>query len=497
MKRGPNPRSERGFALLLVFLMAAAVAIMLYQQMPRVAFESQREKEQLLIDRGQQYVRGIQLYFVAYKKYPSKIEDLENTNNHRYLRRRYIDPLTGKDEWRLIHVNGAGQLTDSLVQKPPAPAGASGASGASPAPGASGSSGTFGTARTFGTSTTFGNSSTFGSSTSTSTTTNTSTTGASGTSNAPPGPPEVNPMVLRRPSDSPLTPPPNALPSNSTDPPDPNDPKYWPPIALVPATGQNGQPGQVPGQAYPGQPYSGQQYPGQQYPGQQYPGQQIPGQQLPGLPGQQLPGQFPGQQFPGQSSNSGFPGAYQPGLPGQIPDQNQINPQNTNGFGSNGLPVPGQIPGQVPTQSYVQPNQFQPQTGSGLNPPNAAVGMIQSMLTTPRQPSTDSNFGSGIAGGTALAGVATTFKGPSIKVYKDHQKYQEWEFIFDLKQGTPGQQPAPGAQQPTQPGQGQQPGQQPGQQSGSSSGFSLSPSSFGPSTNATPPPQPPPQQQQD
>ncbi len=108
---------ERGFALLIVFLLAAAVALMLYQQMPRVAFESEREKEQLLQDRGKEYVRGIQLYYTAFKKYPTKLEDLENTNNKRFLRRRYIDPMTGKDEWRLIHVNGAGQLTDSVVQK--------------------------------------------------------------------------------------------------------------------------------------------------------------------------------------------------------------------------------------------------------------------------------------------------------------------------------------------------------------------------------------------
>src|SRR5262249_56287582 len=89
--------------------------------LPRVAFESQREKEQLLIDRGEQYKRAIQMYFVAFKKYPSKIEDLENTNNKRFLRRRYIDPMTGKDECRLVHVNAPGQLTDSQVQKPPSP----------------------------------------------------------------------------------------------------------------------------------------------------------------------------------------------------------------------------------------------------------------------------------------------------------------------------------------------------------------------------------------
>ena len=40
-----------------------------------------------------------------------------------------------------------------------------------------------------------------------------------------------------------------------------------------------------------------------------------------------------------------------------------------------------------------------------------------------------------------LAGVASTFAGPSIKIYKDRSKYNEWEFVLDLKQGLlPGQQ---------------------------------------------------------
>ena len=112
-------KNERGFALLVVFMLAAVIALFLYAQLPRVAFESERDKEQTLIDRGEQYKRAIQLYVIATKKFPQKIEDLENTNDKRYLRRRYIDPFTGKDEWRLIHVNAAGMLTDSLVQKPP------------------------------------------------------------------------------------------------------------------------------------------------------------------------------------------------------------------------------------------------------------------------------------------------------------------------------------------------------------------------------------------
>ena len=110
--------SEGGFALLMVFLMAAIVALMLYQQLPRVAFESERDKEQLLIDRGEQYTRAIQLYYLANnRQYPTSIDDLEKREK-RFLRRRYKDPFTGKDEWRIIHTNGAF-LTDSLVQKPP------------------------------------------------------------------------------------------------------------------------------------------------------------------------------------------------------------------------------------------------------------------------------------------------------------------------------------------------------------------------------------------
>src|ERR1035441_9465868 len=56
--RKHRSHNQRGFALLLVFLMAAVVAITLYMELPRVAMEAQRDKEQTLIDRGEQYKRG-------------------------------------------------------------------------------------------------------------------------------------------------------------------------------------------------------------------------------------------------------------------------------------------------------------------------------------------------------------------------------------------------------------------------------------------------------
>jgi hypothetical protein len=107
---------EGGFALLLVFAMASIIAISLYYSLPRVAFEAQRDKEQTLIDRGEQYKRAVQLYVRKNKRWPAKVEDLESSNGLRFLRRRYVDPMTGKDEWRAVHVGPTGVLTDSLVK---------------------------------------------------------------------------------------------------------------------------------------------------------------------------------------------------------------------------------------------------------------------------------------------------------------------------------------------------------------------------------------------
>src|ERR1039457_6782672 len=122
----PHPRSrrrnQRGFALMLVFLMASIVAIMLYMELPRAAMQKQRDKEEMLIDRGEQYKRAIQLFVNKARRYPADIKDLENFQNQRFLRQRYADPMTGKDEWRLIHIQGA-MLTDSKVTKPNAPGG--------------------------------------------------------------------------------------------------------------------------------------------------------------------------------------------------------------------------------------------------------------------------------------------------------------------------------------------------------------------------------------
>jgi len=103
-----------------VFLMAAVIGIALFAELPRIALQAQRAKEQLLVERGEQFKRAIQLFLRANKgtRFPADMDDLDRGyNNLRFLRHRYKDPMTGKDEWRVIHMQG-GVLVDSLLTKP-------------------------------------------------------------------------------------------------------------------------------------------------------------------------------------------------------------------------------------------------------------------------------------------------------------------------------------------------------------------------------------------
>ena len=96
--------SEAGFMLVFVVLMAALVLIALAVAAPIVAKDLQRDKEIESEHRANEYVRAIRLYYRKTKTYPVSIDALENTNNVRFLRKQYIDPLTGKADWRIIHV---------------------------------------------------------------------------------------------------------------------------------------------------------------------------------------------------------------------------------------------------------------------------------------------------------------------------------------------------------------------------------------------------------
>ena len=87
MRQTMRKRRQSGFAVLLIFVMAASIAVMLYMEMPRLMFEAQRQKEQLLVERGEQYQRAIQVFVRTNKRFPLKMQDPEGSQDMRYLRR--------------------------------------------------------------------------------------------------------------------------------------------------------------------------------------------------------------------------------------------------------------------------------------------------------------------------------------------------------------------------------------------------------------------------
>jgi type II secretory pathway pseudopilin PulG len=93
----------------MLMLFVALLAIAAGALAPTIAFQVRRDREEELIHRGVQYSRAIRRYVKKTGRYPARLEELENTNNIRFLRKRYKDPLTNKD-FKLLHV-GEVQLT--------------------------------------------------------------------------------------------------------------------------------------------------------------------------------------------------------------------------------------------------------------------------------------------------------------------------------------------------------------------------------------------------
>ncbi|MDZ4802986.1 MAG: hypothetical protein SGI92_32915 [Bryobacteraceae bacterium] len=381
---------EGGFALLMVFVMAAGIALAIYNQLPRSAFESVRGKEELVVDRAAQYHRAIQLYVAKYQKYPTNLDDLEKTNNVRFLRRRYKNPFTGKDDWRLIHVDNMGKLTDSLVEqkeekKPNQNNFITEMAGIG----------------------------------------QTSLDGDAG---------GVNVALRKRPSEMSqgeggaggTGQPALALPSSGFQ------------------TGNAQQPGVPNPIVDPNQQQQQQQQPLLQ------PGQQP---DLKALYPNGVP-QYPGQPNPNINPQTGrpYPAGQQPvyPTPGVPPAPQQAQQQTYGIMGPAGQPIgsttyPGQQQQQTQfgqLQQAQRPNQTYPtqpatglssnNTGMGQGTPGNVLNMINDALTRP-SPNMPMNLAPGLQILGGLAGIAPKNEGPSIRVVNEQANYKKWEFVYDMR----------------------------------------------------------------
>ncbi len=410
-------RDQGGFVLLTLLFTAAAIAVQLAITLPRAAMEAQRIREETLIYRGEQYKRAIELYYRKHQKYPQELDDLEDTNGVRYLRRRYKDPLTGEDEWRIVHMGPDGRFKDSIVYDTEDEEERSRSGMGSGFGGGFGQSGG----------------------------------GLRGSGGAQSG----------------------------------GYGSGYPQAGGFPGTG-----GQAGGAAYPGQAgYQGaggfvQGYPNPQQgfvaPDGRFRGAdraravrrsaapRVLGQGGPfgGIPGQEAPldpNDPNGRQGTGQDAAAGRNPDYSTMLPSQIPPgagqrsrypqpggfgagtnrpggrrSRGNQPRGTSGFGQTGAAGQGGFGGGRGPGAAGQAGQ-RPMGFGGQGAGSQAASVIGQLLTQPRPGGlaglrASQNRGGGAAFTGGIAGVASKAEERGVKIYKEREVYNEWEFVFDYRE---------------------------------------------------------------
>jgi hypothetical protein len=117
----------------MVMFIAALMFASVMTIAPNILTQGKREKEEEMIWRGKQYVRGIKLYYRKLGRFPTSLDDLTKpkVGTLRFMRQAYKDPMNKADgSWRLIYVGPTGQLIGSL--KPPQTINLSAAGGSQP-----------------------------------------------------------------------------------------------------------------------------------------------------------------------------------------------------------------------------------------------------------------------------------------------------------------------------------------------------------------------------
>jgi type II secretory pathway pseudopilin PulG len=100
---------ERGYVLLTLMLSIAVIAIGQLVVLRNLTQQVQRDREEELCHRGTEYMRAIRRYYRAMGRYPARLEDLEDANGKRFIRKLYKDPMsrdpkTGQErEFKVLH----------------------------------------------------------------------------------------------------------------------------------------------------------------------------------------------------------------------------------------------------------------------------------------------------------------------------------------------------------------------------------------------------------
>ncbi len=126
----PNCKSQthqRGYMLITLMLAVALMAIAMLAVLPATRLQVQRDREEELRHRGTAYMRAIQHFYKKFSRYPMRVEELENTNNLHFLRKRYKDPVnrdpvTGKErDFKFLNQQDITLNNGPVLGQTPAP----------------------------------------------------------------------------------------------------------------------------------------------------------------------------------------------------------------------------------------------------------------------------------------------------------------------------------------------------------------------------------------
>ena len=132
-RKSQNP--QRGYMMITLMLVLALIAIGLLTVLPEIGQQIRRDREEELRHRGTAYMRAIQHFYRKFGRYPSRLEELEDTNNLRFIRKRYTDPMsvdreTGKEkDFKLLHQMDIGLNNGPVLGQAPGQSGFPGQGG--------------------------------------------------------------------------------------------------------------------------------------------------------------------------------------------------------------------------------------------------------------------------------------------------------------------------------------------------------------------------------
>lgn len=126
---------SRGYMMITMMLALTMITLALLVVLPDIRQQILRDREEEMQHRGTAYMRAIQHFYKKFGRYPHGVEELENTNNLRFLRKRYTDPLsvdknTGKEkDFKFLHQQDISLNNGPVLGQPPGQSGPSGQNG--------------------------------------------------------------------------------------------------------------------------------------------------------------------------------------------------------------------------------------------------------------------------------------------------------------------------------------------------------------------------------